>query len=77
MKSYESLPILLAFEHSEVDGSLTLVIFYVHVFQDSYQLLSCWLARFCNTKNHMFEKAQRSYPFDITNMIQSNNELEA
>ena len=27
---------------------------------------------------HMFERAQRSYPFDIiTNMIQSNNELEA
>lgn len=32
MKSYESLPILLAFEHSEVDGSLTLVIIYVHIF---------------------------------------------
>jgi len=33
-KSYESLPmILLAFEHSEVDGSHSEVIFYVHIFQ--------------------------------------------
>ena len=51
---------------------ITLVI-YVHIFQDSYQLL-CWLARFCNTKTQVW-KSTENLSFSY-NQYQSLNELE-